>query len=152
MACSGYTIQSVAKRCGMTTHTLRYYERVGLIRPIARGSNGHRCYSAADEQWLKVIHFMRITQMPIRDLQHYVSLRLGNGTGAPELHRILEDHRSALRKQIADLERACELLTHHLGKLEMVEERKSPGFSSAGLDGQIERRVGNGASVPASAF
>lgn len=114
MACSGYTIQSVAKRCGMTTHTLRYYERVGLIRAVARGRNGHRCYSAADENWLKFLHFMRVTRMPIRDLQRYVSLRFDSETGGPEQHRILQDHRASLQHQIARLEKACVLLTHYL--------------------------------------
>lgn len=116
MGCGGYTIQSVAKRSGMTTHTLRYYERIGLIRPVARGRNGHRCYSDADERWLKFLHFMRATHMPIRDLQRYVSLRLEGETGTPEQHRILEDHRSALQGQITNLEKACELLSHYLEK------------------------------------
>lgn len=119
MACNGYSIQLVAKRCGMTTHTLRYYERIGLIRPITRGTNGHRCYSPADERWLRFLHFMRVTHMPIRDLQRYAMLRLEGQTGSPEQHRLLEGHRAALKGQIANLEKACELLSHYLEKLGM---------------------------------
>ena len=134
MECNGYTIQSVAERCGMTTHTLRYYERIGLIQPVARGRNGHRCYSAADERWLKFLHFLRITHMPIRDLRRYVALCLDRQTGAQEQHQILEDHRSALQRQIASLEKACALLTQHLEKPGIAKERLSPDIDSPRVD------------------
>ena len=49
---SGFTIRSMAERCGMTAHTLRYYERVGLIQPVGRARNGHRRYSEADAAWV----------------------------------------------------------------------------------------------------
>ena len=52
---SGFTIRSMAERCGMTAHTLRYYERVGLIQPVGRARNGHRRYSEADAAWLNSI-------------------------------------------------------------------------------------------------
>ena len=40
----------------MTAHTLRYYERVGLIQPVGRARNGHRRYSESDEMWLNFLH------------------------------------------------------------------------------------------------
>ena len=52
---AGYSIRIMASRCGMTPHTLRYYERVGLIQPVWRSRNGHRRYSAQDEEWLKFL-------------------------------------------------------------------------------------------------
>lgn len=149
MTCDGYTIQRVAKRCGMTTHTLRYYERVGLIRPIARAENGHRCYSAADERWLKFLHFMRITQMPIRDLQHYAALRLGGETATPERHRILEEHRATLKGQIANLEKACALLTDYLDRAGMGKDR--PSHEPAGVTRPAVQRPEHGQHMPAPA-
>ena len=58
----------------MTAHTLRYYERVGLIQPVGRARNGHRRYSEADEAWLNFLHCMRAANMPIRDMQRYAEL------------------------------------------------------------------------------
>ena len=72
---AGYTIRSMAERCGMTAHTLRYYERVGLIQPVGRARNGHRRYSEADEAWLNFLHCMRATNMSIREMQRYAELR-----------------------------------------------------------------------------
>jgi MerR HTH family regulatory protein len=59
----GYSIQIMASRCGMTAHTLRYYERVGLIQPVRRGQGGQRRYSDQDEEWLKFLKSMRATHM-----------------------------------------------------------------------------------------
>ena len=72
---SGFTIRSMAERCGMTAHTLRYYERVGLIQPVGRARNGHRRYSEADAAWLNFLHCMRGTNMPIREMQRYAAMR-----------------------------------------------------------------------------
>jgi predicted site-specific integrase-resolvase len=40
------TIQQVAQQTGLSVHTLRYYERNGLLEPVDRASSGHRRYSA----------------------------------------------------------------------------------------------------------
>jgi DNA-binding transcriptional MerR regulator len=82
----------MAARCGMTAHTLRYYERVGLIQPVGRAHNGHRRYSEADACWIGFLHCMRATNMPIREMQRYAELReLGDSTTL-ERRKILEDH------------------------------------------------------------
>jgi DNA-binding transcriptional MerR regulator len=65
----GYSIQIMASRCGMTAHTLRYYERVGLIQPVRRGQGGQRRYSDQDEEWLKFLKSMRATHMSIREMR-----------------------------------------------------------------------------------
>jgi len=71
----------MADRCGMTAHTLRYYERVGLIQPVGRARNGHRRYTESDAAWLNFLHCMRGTNMPIREMQRYAALReVGDAT------------------------------------------------------------------------
>ncbi len=119
----GFTIRTMAVRCGMTAHTLRYYERVGLIRPVGRARNGHRRYSEADEAWLHFLHCMRATSMPIREMQRYAELReLGDATSL-ERRKILEDHQTAIAAQIAELQRAHALLTHKIANYRIIEER-----------------------------
>ncbi len=120
---SGYTIQDMAKRCGMTTHTLRYYERVGLIQPVGRARNGHRRYSEADAAWLNFLHCMRATNMPIREMQRYAELReLGDSTSL-ERRKILEDHQAAIAAQIVELQKAHALLTHKIANYKKIEQR-----------------------------
>ena len=101
---AGYTIRTMAQRCGMTAHTLRYYERVGLIQPVGRAHNGHRRYSDEDEAWLNFLHCMRATNMPIREMQRYAALRERGEDSSLERRRILEEHRTVISEQIAALE------------------------------------------------
>ena len=111
---TGNTIQAMAARCGMTTHTLRYYERVGLIQPVWRARNGHRRYTEQDEKWLRFLKSMRTTRMPIREMRRYADLHNHGDNRVAEQCKILEEHRAALEKQIADLQNAHALLTHNI--------------------------------------
>lgn len=120
---AGYSIRTMAERCDMTTHTLRYYERVGLIQPVGRARNGHRRYSDADEAWLKFLHCMRATNMPIREMQRYAVLRERGSDTSIERRRILEEHQATIAAQIAALEKAHALLTHKIANYRKIEER-----------------------------
>jgi DNA-binding transcriptional MerR regulator len=119
----GFTIRNMAERCGMTAHTLRYYERVGLIRPVGRARNGHRRYSEADEAWLHFLHCMRATSMPIREMQRYAELREHGDSTSLERRKILEDHQSAIAAQIVELQGAHALLTHKITNYKKIEQR-----------------------------
>lgn len=120
---AGYTIRTMAARCGMTTHTLRYYERVGLIQPVGRARNGHRRYSDADEAWLNFLHCMRATNMPIREMQRYAALRERGDDTSLDRRKILEDHRATIAGQILALEKAHALLNHKIDNYRKIEDR-----------------------------
>ena len=139
---SGYTIRSMAERCGMTAHTLRYYERVGLIQPVGRARNGHRRYSDADEAWLHFLHCMRATSMPIREMQRYAELREQGDATSLQRRNILEDHRAGIAAQIVELQRAHELLTHKIANYKIIEERiriVHPTYAEAEADCALEQ-------------
>jgi DNA-binding transcriptional MerR regulator len=113
----------MAERCGLTAHTLRYYERVGLIQPVGRAQNGHRRYSEADEAWIHFLHCMRATNMPIREMQRYAELReLGDSTSLLR-RKILEDHQAEIAAQIVALQQAHALLTHKIANYKKIEQR-----------------------------
>jgi len=107
----------------MTAHTLRYYERVGLIQPVGRARNGHRRYSEADEAWLHFLHCMRATSMPIREMQRYAELREQGDATSLERRKILEDHQAGIAAQIVQLQQAHALLTHKIANYKMIEQR-----------------------------
>ena len=127
----GYSIQIMASRCGMTAHTLRYYERVGLIQPVRRGQSGHRRYSDQDGQWLTFLKSMRATHMSIREMKRYAALReTGNG-GVDEQRKILETHRASLETRIADLQNAQALLTNKIEQLSSIKETEAGSASES---------------------
>ncbi|HEV2445169.1 MAG TPA: MerR family transcriptional regulator [Candidatus Sulfopaludibacter sp.] len=119
----GFTIRTMADRSGMTAHTLRYYERVGLIQPVGRARNGHRRYSEADAAWLNFLHCMRATNMPIREMQRYAALRAMGDATIEQRRQLLEEHQATIASQIAALERAHALLSHKIANYRKVEER-----------------------------
>jgi len=111
----------------MTTHTLRYYERVGLIQPVGRASNGHRRYSLADEAWIEFLHCLRATNMPIRAMQRFAELRQQGETSSLERRKILEDHQSTIAEQIVELQRAHKILEHKITNYRKIELRTRIG-------------------------
>ena len=134
MRTAGYTIRTMAERCGMTTHTLRYYERVGLIQPVGRARNGHRRYSDADAAWLNFLHCMRGTNIPIRDLQRYAALREQGEATSLERRKILEDHKAVIEAQIEALEKAHALLEHKIANYRKIEEKIGLSAPSAPVE------------------
>ena len=121
----------MAERCGMTAHTLRYYERVGLIQPVGRARNGHRRYSEADEAWLNFLHCMRATNMSIREMQRYAQLRERGDATSLQRRKLLEDHQAGIAAQIGALQQAHALLTHKIANYKMIEERTRIGGPQA---------------------
>jgi DNA-binding transcriptional MerR regulator len=69
-------IGELAKRSGLSAHTIRYYERIGLIPYAARDRSGQRDYDAAILVWIEFLQRMKTTGMPIRDMLRYAALRL----------------------------------------------------------------------------
>jgi len=102
-----YTIEEAAQRTGVSPHTLRYYERIGLLEPIGRAASGHRRYGDADLGSVLFLTLLRETGMPIRDMQRFVELAKAGDHTIPGRVTVLEAHRDALRDRLA-------LLTKHL--------------------------------------
>lgn len=95
------SISEVADATGLTTHTLRYYERAGLmLEPIGRASSLHRRYSAGDIRWVEFLTKLRSTAMPIARVREYVELaRLGEGSSDDRLELLLR-HRVMVAAQL----------------------------------------------------
>jgi DNA-binding transcriptional MerR regulator len=99
----GLTVAQMSAATRVTAHTLRYYERAELIRPVARNYGNHRRYSAADVEWVKFLVRLRETGMPIARMREYATMReRGPVTTEPRL-RLLEAHQVGLHEQIARL-------------------------------------------------
>ncbi|GAA2696505.1 MerR family transcriptional regulator [Nonomuraea recticatena] len=96
------TIAEVAGLPDVSPHTLRYYERAGLVE-VARDGNGHRVYDAEAVRRLVVLTRIRLPGMPMRDLQHYISLVDAGGHKVPERLDVLVEHRDTTRRRIPEL-------------------------------------------------
>jgi DNA-binding transcriptional MerR regulator len=96
-------ISELAKRSGLSAHTIRYYERIGLLPYADRNLSGQRDYDASILIWIEFLGRLKMAGMPIREMLHYAALReRGVGTEA-ERRELLEQHRERVRARLAEL-------------------------------------------------
>lgn len=108
------TIAEAAEAAGLSVHTVRYYERAGLLTPIERNGSGHRRFTAQDVEWLVVCTKLRATGMPIRRVREYAELvRDGEGNEAERL-ALLEAHRADVLERLAEVQRNLELIDYKI--------------------------------------
>ncbi|MDX1523337.1 MAG: MerR family transcriptional regulator [Anaerolineae bacterium] len=93
------TIQQVAHETGVSSFTLRYYERIGLILDVARAPNGHRRYSEADLEWIAFLKQLKATGMPLTEMQKFAELRRQGNHTAKQRRQMLESHRKSILQQ-----------------------------------------------------
>lgn len=129
-----WSISQVADKCGLSQHTLRWYERIGLIGPVARASDGHRSYSDADLDWITVITKLRETGMPVTDMQRYAEL-VRSGGGEAERLALLKRHREGVRRALA-AQRDCLKLLNTKIELYTRRTRESAGASTEPSQGR----------------
>jgi DNA-binding transcriptional MerR regulator len=120
-ALAGLSISDAARATGVSAHTLRYYERAGLMLDrVGRASSSHRRYSDDEIRWVVLLTKLRSTGMPIRRMREYAALvRAGDGNEAERL-ALLEAHRAAVRAQLRAIERNLAAVDH---KIEIYRER-----------------------------
>ena len=124
------TIAEAAERTGLTTHTLRYYERDGLmLREVDRSTSGHRRYTERDLAWIDLLTRLRGTGMPISDVRRYASLvRAGDGNELERLE-LLREHRGRVLAQLAQVQEHLGAIDRKIGiyvdKLEASAEAAS---------------------------
>jgi DNA-binding transcriptional MerR regulator len=110
----GLTIDEAAERMGISKHTLRYYEREGLLPPIAKAANGHRRYTEDDLGWVKFLQLLRGTGMPIREMKSFVELTWAGDHTIAQRVEVLERYRVALRERMEADREHLQFLNHKI--------------------------------------
>lgn len=114
------TITEVSQKYEITTDTLRYYERIGLIPPVNRNASGVRDYTEEDCNWVRFIKCMRSAGLSIEVLVEYVSMfQQGNST-IKARKQLLIEQRSQLAERISEMQQTLERLDK---KIDGYEER-----------------------------
>lgn len=113
------TIAEVAKKYDLSTDTLRYYERIGLVPPVTRMASGIRDYKEKDLNWVEFIKCMRGAMVSIESLVEYVSL-FSQGTATQEARKaILTEEYEALLSRIEVMQKGADRLKY---KIEHYDE------------------------------
>jgi DNA-binding transcriptional MerR regulator len=114
------SIAEAAEISGLSAHTLRYYERAGLLERVGRNGSGHRRYREADLERITFLARLRATGMPIRQVRWYAELmQAGEDTNAARM-ALLVAHRDTV---LAGLETTAKNLELIEWKINFYKER-----------------------------
>ncbi|MFC3832748.1 MULTISPECIES: MerR family transcriptional regulator [Deinococcus] len=121
----GLTIGEVARQTGLSVHTLRLYEREGLLTgAVTRDAAGRRIYRDWDVEWLLNCTKFRASGMPLATIRRLAGL-VGEGSGnEAERLALLREHQQAVLARMADLQACLELISH---KVEVYEAHVAQG-------------------------
>jgi DNA-binding transcriptional MerR regulator len=114
------TIAQAAEQSGLSAHTLRYWERAGLLAPVSRNGSGHRRYAEEDRERIKFLTKLRATGMPIRQVRRYAELINGGDATNGERLELLEAHRKEVLARLEETAGHLELIDW---KIDLYRER-----------------------------
>lgn len=97
-------IGELAALSGLSVHTIRYYERIGLIPYATRDASGQRAYDGSVLAWIEFLGRLKTTGMPIQGMLRYAQLRAEGQATEAERCALLAEHREAVRAQVAELQ------------------------------------------------
>jgi DNA-binding transcriptional MerR regulator len=117
----GLTIQQVAQRTGLSIHTLRYYEHLGLLISVHRLPNGHRRYDEGNLQWIDLLKCLRASAMPISEMQRFAEITRQGTSTASERRELLEAHRLRVVAQLQEIQHTLARLDTKIAHLHSVE-------------------------------
>ncbi|MFF2481444.1 MerR family transcriptional regulator [Paenibacillus sp. NPDC058071] len=105
-----YTINEVAAKYGLTAHTLRFYDKEGLLPFLTRSGSGRRTFTEDDLEWVALICCLKDTGMAIKEIKQYIDWCMEGSRTIHIRKALFREHRSAVLKQIEDLNKHLELI------------------------------------------
>ncbi|MFJ1746426.1 MerR family transcriptional regulator [Streptomyces sp. NPDC088116] len=110
-----YTISEVAALTGLSAHTLRWYERIGLLPDVDRSHTGQRRFCNKDLDWLGFVGKLRLTGMPVAHMVRYAELVRAGEETFEERRELLESTRRDVLERIEELQDTVAVLDLKIG-------------------------------------
>jgi DNA-binding transcriptional MerR regulator len=124
-------IAEVSEQYNISSDTLRYYERVGLIPPVNRSENGIRDYNELDLRRVEFIKCMRSAGLPIEVLIEYVGLVQQGDKTIDARKEILKEQRQLLAVRMREMQKTLDILDHKIEVYEKAVLKKEKGMLQA---------------------
>jgi DNA-binding transcriptional MerR regulator len=122
---TGLSIAEASRRTGVSVHTLRYYERAGLVvTSVDRTAGGRRRYHQLDLDWIVICTRLRATGMPIRTIRRYAELVVAGPGNEKDRLALLEEHRADVLVKLAEVQESLHLIDH---KIDVYRGRLAAG-------------------------
>lgn len=108
-------IKDFSNLVGLSAHTLRYYEKVGLLKSVQRNASGHRVYTTKDRKWIEFVIRLKQTAMPLEEILEYARLREQGASTVLARQALLEQHQQNLKAHIKQQQSHLKALEDKIG-------------------------------------
>ena len=98
-----YSIGQVAKITGLTTHTLRYYDKFGILPSVGKNSAGLRRFTDDDLRWLNILECLKSTGLQLKDIKHYIDLSKQGDNSLQERYQIFLKQKQRVEEEMLKL-------------------------------------------------
>ncbi|QQZ11332.1 MerR family transcriptional regulator [Heyndrickxia vini] len=107
-----FSIGEVAQKLNLTTYTLRYYDKEGLIPFVERTPSGTRLFKESDIDALKIIECLKSTGMPIKEIKNFIDWCADGDSTLQQRYDMFLERKAAVEKQLEELNKTMELIDH----------------------------------------
>ncbi|WP_054940595.1 MerR family transcriptional regulator [Paenibacillus ihuae] len=125
-----YSIKEASERVGCPAHTIRFYEKEGLLPYIKRDKHGNRLFEQEHLDWIRLMTCFRATGMKLSLLKQMVELALDGDTTIPQRKAILNHYKEDLLRRQSELAEAVDAVNNKLAIYEDIESGRIPSESS----------------------
>ncbi len=109
-----YSIAQAAKKMNLTTYTLRYYDREGLLSNVKRDKSGKRIFTKDDMEMLSLICCLKNTGMPIKEIKQFIDWQNEGNNTLHDRNNMLGNHKEDILNQIENLKKYLRLIDRKL--------------------------------------
>lgn len=109
-----YTIKKAAELTGLSEHTLRFYDREGLLPLLKRTDSGIRVFSEQDIDWIGLICCLKNSGMAISTIKRFMQLCLKGEETEEQRRALLEEHRAFILSQMEQLNKSLSTVNYKL--------------------------------------
>lgn len=124
-----FTIKEASERLGCPAHTIRFYEKEGLLPYIKRDKNGNRLFEQEHLDWIRLMTCFRATGMKLSLLKEMVNLALDGDSTIPQRKAILNRYKEDLFRRQNELAEALDAVNNKLSIYEDIEKGRIPSES-----------------------
>jgi DNA-binding transcriptional MerR regulator len=106
------TISEAAEKTGLTAHTLRYYDKEGLLPFVEKSPSGARVFREEDMEWLSVVECLKQTGLPLKNITQFLDWCMEGDSTIRQRYEMFLERKAEAEKQIAALQKALEKINY----------------------------------------
>lgn len=118
-----YTVKEVSEKTGITPHTLRFYEKEGVLPNVDRDVSGGRVYNDTNIDWIETVQALRSTGLPLAEIKQYNELYRAGDSTLQQRKGMLAHQKYKVEEQIQKLMKTLEKLNYKMALIDAQENR-----------------------------